>query len=75
VRAIIADLSQHRDLVTTWTAIAAIFMSLISIAVTLITMRMQRVHYRKSLLPIGNLSLGDYENKIFVLFRNDGVGR
>ena len=74
MRAIIADLSQHRDLVTTWTAIAAIFMSLISIAVTLITMRMQRVHYRKSLLPIGNLSLGDYENKIFVLFRNDGVG-
>lgn len=35
---------------------------------------MQRAHNRKSVLPIGHFSVGDYENQIFVHLRNDGVG-
>ena len=70
----ISLLSANEKLVTSWTAILAVFISLVSIVVAVVNIAMQRAHNRKSVLPIGNLSLGDYENQIFVRLRNDGVG-
>jgi hypothetical protein len=64
----------NRELVTSWTAILAVAASTASFVLTIINMKWQRVHYRKTLLPIGSLSLGDYENSIFVRLRNDGAG-
>ena len=71
----ISILSANDKLVTSWTAILAVFISLISIIITVVNVAMQRAHNRKSVLPIGSLSLGDYENQIFVRLRNDGVLR
>jgi hypothetical protein len=61
-------------LVTAWTAIAALFVSSLSIVLAVGNFVMQRRHNRKSVQPIGHISVGDYENQIFVRLRNDGVG-
>lgn len=71
---IIEWVSSHKDSVTSWTAILAIIGSTISIFIAIINMKLQRVHYRKTLMPIGSLSLGDYEQEAFVRLRNDGAG-
>lgn len=64
----------NKELVTSWTAILAVAASTASFVLTIINMKWQRGHYRKTLMPIGSLSLGDYENAIFVRLRNDGAG-
>jgi hypothetical protein len=64
----------NKDLITSWTAILAVIASAVSLVIASISMKMQRAHYRKTVLPLGSLSLGDYENHIFVRLRNDGVG-
>lgn len=64
----------HDKLATALTAIAALFISTVSILLTVINLWMQRTHNRKSVHPIGHISVGDYENEIFVRLRNDGVG-
>jgi transposase InsO family protein len=71
---LISVLSQNDKLVASWTAIAALFVSVISIFIAVVNMSMQRAHNRKSVLPIANISIGDYENAIFVRLRNVGVG-
>jgi hypothetical protein len=69
------DVSQwmaaNKDLITSWTAILAI---LTSVTIAAINMTMQRRHNRKSVLPIGHVSVGDYNNQIFVRLWNYGVG-
>ena len=72
--AITKFLSDHHGAVTAWTSIFALFFSTVSIIVAIANMRMQRRHNRKSVLPIGHISVGDYENQIFVSVRNHGVG-
>ncbi|WP_315827110.1 MULTISPECIES: hypothetical protein [unclassified Bradyrhizobium] len=67
-------ITTNRDFITSWTAILAIVASTVSIAIAVSNMRMQRAHYRKTVMPFGNLSMGDYENQLFVRLRNDGVG-
>lgn len=61
-------------LITAWTAVAALFVSLLSIVLTSLNLWMQRTHNRKTVLPIGHITVGDYEDDIFVRLRNDGVG-
>jgi hypothetical protein len=61
-------------LITIWTAIAALFVSFLSIILTSLSLWMQRIHNRKTVLPIGHITVGDYENDIFVRLCNDGVG-
>jgi hypothetical protein len=68
------DLSMHPEIVTAWAAVAAISISLVSIILTVVTIAMQRAHNRKSVLPIGRITVGDYENRISVKLGNDGVG-
>jgi hypothetical protein len=67
-------LSDHHDAVTAWTSIFALFFSTVSIIVAVVNMRVQQRHNRKSVLPIGHISVGDYEDHIFVSVRNHGVG-
>src|SRR5665213_941427 len=74
----LSDISQwltnNDKLVTGWTAIAALFVSSVSIILAFCGLMTQRRHDRKSVQPIGHISVGDYENEIFVRLRNDGVG-
>ena len=74
MKEILKFLASNKDLVTAWTAIAALFVSLLSIILTSLNLWMQRTHNRKAVLPIGHITVGDYENDIFVRLRNDGVG-
>jgi len=67
-------LNNHHDLVTAGTAILAVFISLLSIILAVCNMRMQRTHNRKSILPIAYLSLGDYEQHVFVRLDSQGAG-
>lgn len=67
-------LEKHHDLVTAATALAALVVSLMSIVLTVWNMIAQRSHNRKSVLPIGQLTEGDYEDRIFVGVRNSGIG-
>lgn len=74
MKATLEFLASNDKLVTAWTAIAALFVSFLSIVLTCVNLRMQRTHNRKSVCPIGQITVGDYENSIFVRLRNDGVG-
>jgi hypothetical protein len=67
-------LSTHDKLVTAFTAIAALIISFLSILLTVLNTVTQIRHDRKSVLPIGHISVGDYENKLFVRLCNYGVG-
>lgn len=71
---IISFLSANDKVVTAWTAIAALFVSLVSIIIAVSNFVMQRRHNRKSVQPIGHISVGNYENEIFVRLWNHGVG-
>ncbi|THD70428.1 MAG: hypothetical protein E7813_08355 [Bradyrhizobium sp.] len=64
----------NKDLITSWTAIFAVLASAVSFTIAAINMMMQRKHNRKSVLPIGHISVGDYENQIFVRIWNYGIG-
>ena len=70
---VVAYLDKHHDVVTAGTAILALLVSLISIFFTAGSMAMQRLHNRKSVLPLGHITVGDYEDDIFVRLRNDGI--
>jgi hypothetical protein len=52
----------------------AFITSLVSIYYTHTGLQIQREHNIKSILPIGDISLGDYENNIFVRIDNNGIG-
>lgn len=65
---------QNKDTVTGLTAILAIAASTVSILIAIMNMRWQRIHYRKTLMPIGSISMGDYEDNIFVRLRNEYLG-
>lgn len=71
---ITALLAANHDLVTAITAVAALFVSAVSIILAIFNMTTQRTHNRKSVMPIAHVRVGDYENRIFVRLRNDGVG-
>jgi hypothetical protein len=71
---LVAYLTAKHDLVTAITAVAALFVSAVSIILATFNMTTQRTHNRKSLMPIAHVRLGDYENRIFVRLFNDGIG-
>jgi hypothetical protein len=67
-------LRANHDLVAAISAVAALFVSTVSILLAIFNMTTQRTHNRKSLMPIAHVRLGDYENRIFVRLHNDGIG-
>jgi hypothetical protein len=74
MRDMISFLTANHDLIAAITAVAALFVSAVSIILAIFNMTTQRTHNRKSLMPIAHVRLGDYENRIFVRLHNDGVG-
>lgn len=67
-------LKDHKDEIGGVAAICAVLISFLSIVFTVRALRLQRQHNYKSLTPIMYISLGDYENDIFVKLENHGVG-
>src|SRR5687767_15321466 len=55
-------------------AVSALFVSLLSIVLTLVTLKIQRTHNFKSVTPVASILIGDYEDLIEVKLRNSGVG-
>jgi hypothetical protein len=67
-------LTANHDLVAAVSAVAALFVSTVSIILAVFNMTTQRTHNRKSLMPIAHVRLGDYENRLFVQLHKDGIG-
>lgn len=55
-------------------AIIATLTSIISIIIGFVGLRIQRKHNKKSVLPIGVISLADYEDVLSISISNSGVG-
>ncbi len=56
------------------TAVCAVFISVISLIVSMRAMYIQRVHNKKSVKPIGQITLGDYTEELYVRLDNNGTG-
>jgi hypothetical protein len=54
--------------------IYALFVSFISVLFTILSFWVQRIHNRKSVKPIGMITVGDYEDDIFIRIDNSGIG-
>lgn len=52
----------------------AVLLSLVSVYVSNAALRHQREHNRLSVRPLAYITLGDYENWLFVKLRNNGTG-
>jgi hypothetical protein len=48
--------------------------SIVSIILTIVTLKEQKRHNLKSVKPIGRITAGDYENDIYVSILNNGIG-
>jgi hypothetical protein len=55
-------------------AAAAVFLSLVSLFVSLAALRHQRQHNQLTVRPLAYVTLGDYEDQLFVKVRNNGTG-
>jgi len=55
-------------------AICALIVSVVSIIISVRTLKLQRTHNEKSVKPLGQIILNDYENMITVDIRNVGIG-
>lgn len=55
-------------------AISAVTISITSLIVSVLALHIQRVHNKKSVKPIGQITIGDYEEEIYVRIDNNGVG-
>jgi hypothetical protein len=55
-------------------AVVALFLSLVSVVVSLSALKSQRTHNQLSVRPLAYVMLGDYENQLFVKLRNNGTG-
>ena len=55
-------------------AFLALFVSAISLAISIGAMRIQRKHNALSLRPLAEVTLGDWENCLRVKLRNNGTG-
>jgi hypothetical protein len=66
--------TENEKLVAGLAAIVAIFVSSISLFVAVRAMALQRAHNRKSTLPIAFISMGDYEEQVFVRLNSEGAG-
>lgn len=67
-------LNAHKDFLTILIAFVALLTSCCSIVLTYISIRAQKKHFQKSIKPIANFSICDYDNEISVSIRNCGCG-
>ena len=71
---IVELICQDPNVASTIAAFLAVVVALISIMLTTVSLWLQRRHNFKSVTPIANISLSDYENNIAVKIRNSGTG-
>ncbi len=74
MESILESLKVYKDELSGITALLALLISFLSIIFTVISLYFQRRHNFKSLTPILNISISDYENRIGVTLKNTGVG-
>jgi hypothetical protein len=67
-------LAAHPDQVNAFAAVAALFVSLLSIVLTVASLWWQRQHNYFSVRPIGGIPIADYEDRIAVHIKNTGIG-
>jgi hypothetical protein len=67
-------IKSHPEQINALAAVCALFVSFLSILLTFLTLRLQRIHNFKSLTPIGSILISDYENELEVKIKNTGVG-
>lgn len=56
------------------TALCAVSISILSLIVSIVSLQLQRRHDRKSVQPIPQIIVGDYEDNLLVAIENAGVG-
>jgi len=71
---ILKIIEQNPNVASTFTAFIAVIISFISILLAIISLWIQRRHNFKSVTPIANIDLSDYENLIEVRIMNSGTG-
>lgn len=64
-------ISQHSTLIV---SMLALFVSVLAISTSWFSLGIQRMHYRKTLMPIIFIEPYDYENRILVRIKNEGTG-
>ncbi len=67
-------MKENSEVIIALTALLALITSVISIVVSTVSLFLQRKHNRKSIKPIANISISDYENLISVKIFNRGFG-
>ena len=72
--ALLEYITTHPDQVNAFAAVSALFVSFVSIVLTVLTLWMQRVHNFKSVTPIAHSTVSDYEDKVSVGLKNNGIG-
>lgn len=81
VAAILEYLKQHHDLANAIAALAAAGVALLALVVSVVSMyftwrslKHQQTHNRLSVRPLPYITVGDYENSVYVKIRNNGTG-
>ncbi len=67
-------IQENPNLASAFAAVVAVCISFLSILLTVISLGMQRRHNLKSVTPIANIELSDYEDLVAVKIRNSGTG-
>jgi len=65
---------QNPGQVSVIVALMALFVSFLSILLTIVSLYLSRQHNYKSLTPIASIPFSDYENQVAVKIKNTGVG-
>ena len=67
-------LIENKDFIIVLIAFMALVTSFLSIILTYISIRAQKTHFVKSVKPISNFSIKNYDNEISVAIKNCGCG-
>lgn len=72
------EIIAHVQMPTSWVDIlftaASILISIVAVFISIQTFRSQKEQNKNSVRPILNVSVGDYEDNIYVRLQNNGVG-
>lgn len=63
-----------QDILNWFSQNIAIIIGFLSILLAFLTFRLNKKHQRLSVIPIGDISTWNYENKLSVLLENNGIG-
>jgi hypothetical protein len=64
----------NHDAIGAIVGVVALLVSAYSIILSVQNMKDGRIHDRKSVMPIGHIGVGDYEDRLIVRVHNNGIG-